>query len=474
MDIAKDGRIIDRSTETPNGSEKKQRSRQTGIVVGIDFGNTFTGVSYAHQGDGEMIDVVKWPRHLNAYAKVPTVSLYKTNENKGLVDWGSSALAGYKRSKTDRILIRDYKLLLFDQNARGRLDNGLHLTDVLTQYLQSIHRHLMEEVNKSQVLAAESIPIHYCITVPQAWTLPTRELILRCYVEAGIILQTPAPNMTVITEAEAAATYCRENCEEFDSLKDGDIFMICDAGGLTTNVTVFRVDDALGVRQFVRMSSSHAENCGSVMLDRKFRELILSKLAGLDIDAKPQRQKAFETLLEGFGEIKSQFDVNSSDEVKHLSVPMGLDVKELQPVPAWLEDEYMALTGQELCSVVFDPEVEKVLELIEKESTNHPVCAGIFMVGGFGANKYLLDKLVSSTNKTMPNGNGLDSKRSSVVNGLVGSMSDMSLHGGANGHSTSPGVIKKVVMVKKAELAVARGAVIYGLKSASQHTKAFL
>ncbi|KAF9543621.1 hypothetical protein EC957_000625 [Mortierella hygrophila] len=468
MDIAKDGRIIDRSTESPNGSEKKQRSRQTGIVVGIDFGNTFTGVSYAHQGDGEMIDVVKWPRHLNAYAKVPTVSLYKTGENKGMADWGSSALASYKRSKTDRVLVRDYKLLLFDQNARGRLNNGLHLTDVLTQYLGSIHRHLMEEVNKSQVLAAESVPIHYCITVPQAWTLPTRELILRCYVEAGIILQTPAPNMTVITEAEAAATYCRENCDEFDSLKDGEIFMICDAGGLTTNVTVFKVDDALGVRQFVRMSSSHAENCGSVMLDRKFRELILSKLAGLDIDAKPQRQKAFETLLEGFGEIKSQFDVTSCDEVKHISIPMGLDVKELQPVPEWLEDEYMALTGQELCAVVFDPEVEKVMELIDKESKNHPVCAGLFMVGGFGANKYLLDKLVLSTNKNMANG-GMDSKRSSLVNGLA----DMSLNGGANGHH-SPGIIKKVVMVKKAELAVARGAVIYGLKSASQHTKAFL
>ncbi|KAF9929846.1 hypothetical protein FBU30_001159 [Linnemannia zychae] len=471
IDVTKDGRVVDRSAETPNGSEKKQRSRQTGIVVGIDFGNTFTGVSYAHQGDGEMIDVVKWPRHLNAYAKVPTVSLYKTNENKGLVDWGSSALANYKRSKTDRILIRDYKLLLFDQNARGRLENGLHLTDVLTQYLQSIHRHLMEEVNKSQVLAAESVPIHYCITVPQAWTLPTRELILRCYVEAGIILQTPAPNMTVITEAEAAATYCRENCEEFESLKDGEIFMICDAGGQTTNVTVFRVDDALGVRQFVRMSSSHAENCGSVMLDHRFRELILSKLEGLDIDAKPQRQKAFETLLEGFGEIKSQFDVTSSDEVKHISVPMGLDVKELQPEPEWLEDEYMALTGQELCAKVFDPEVAKVLELIEKESKNHPVCAGLFMVGGFGANKYLLEKLIAATTKSSsPNG---DSKRSSVVSGLTNTMSDMSLNGGANGHG-NPGVIKKVVMVKKAELAVARGAVIYGLKSASQHTKAFL
>ncbi|KAG0204417.1 hypothetical protein BGX28_003633 [Mortierella sp. GBA30] len=477
IDVTKDGRVIDRSEDanSPTGNEKKQRlPRQTGIVVGIDFGNTFTGVSYAHQGDGEMIDVVKWPRHLNAYAKVPTVSLYKTNENKAFVDWGSSALATYKRSKTDRVLIRDYKLLLFDQGARGRLENGLHLTDVLTQYLQSIHRHLMEEVNKSQVLAAESVPIHYCITVPQAWTLPTRELILRCYVEAGIILQTPALNMTVITEAEAAATYCREKCEEFESLKDGDIFMICDAGGLTTNVTVFRVDDGLGVRQFVRMSSSHAEDCGSVMLDRKFRELILSRLQGLDMDAKPQRQKAFETLLEGFREIKSQFDGNSKDEIKHISVPMGLDVKDLDPTPAWLEDEYMALSGQELCELVFDPVVEMVQNLIDAQSKVHPVCAGLFMVGGFGANKYLLHKLEMAAEKnrieqrnSVSSKTALDPKRSSLVNGLA----DMKLNGDFN---TDPGVIKKVIMVQKAELAVARGAVIYGLKSASQHTKAFL
>ncbi|KAK3818729.1 MAG: hypothetical protein J3Q66DRAFT_338350 [Benniella sp.] len=471
IDIGKDGRVIDRSTQDRAGSpsERKQRSpRQTGIVVGIDFGNTFTGVSYAHQGDGELIDIVKWPRHSSSYAKVPTVSLYKTNDNKGLLDWGSSALTSYKRSKADRVLIRDYKLLLFDQGARGRLDNGLHLTDVFTQYLQSIHRHLMEEVNKSQVLAAESIPIHYCITVPQSWTLPTRELILRCYVEAGIILQTPAPNMTVITEAEAAATYCREKCEEFEALKDGDIFMICDAGGLTTTVTVFRVDDALGVRQFVRLSNSHAENSGSALLDRRFRDLILSKLQGLDIDAKPTRQKAFETLLEGFREIKSQFDGGSREDVKHISVPMGLDVTELDPPPPWLEDEYMALTGQELCDLVFDPVVEQVLDLVSAQSKANPVCAGLFMVGGFGANKYLLHRLVQSTAANRDKDTPGDRRSRTLVNG----MSDMTLNGG-DSHQC-PGVIKKVIMVQKAELAVARGAVIYGLKSASQHTKAFL
>ncbi|KAF9116478.1 hypothetical protein BGX27_002150 [Mortierella sp. AM989] len=444
-DVTKDGRIIN-ITERMKASQGQQTAKtpkQTGIVVGIDFGNTFTAVSYAHQNDGEMIDVVKWPKHLNSYSKVPTVSLYKTNENISLIDWGSSALAAYKRSKTDRILIRDYKLQLFDLDARGRLEHGLYLTDVFTQYIRSLHVHLMEEVNKSQVLSAESIPIHYCITIPQSWTLPTRELILRCYVGAGVILQTPALNMTVITEAEAAATYCREHCIEFESLRDRDIFMICDAGGLTTNVTSFRVDDSLGVRQFVRLSNSQAVDCGSVMLDRNFKEFILQRLNGLDISAKPQRQKALETLLEGFGDIKSQFDANAMDEVKHISVPMGLDVGELDPAPSWMEDEYMSLSGQDLCNVVFDPVIHKIQDLIREQSKIHPQCAALFLVGGFGANKYLHHML------------------------------SLSAEGGTDAPA-GDGVIEKVLMVQKAELAVARGAVIYGLKSASRLSTAFL
>lgn len=385
------------------------------------------------------------------------MSLYKTDKERTFEDWGSSALAGYKRSKADRYLVQDYKILLFDQGARGQLQHGLHLTDVFVHYLKSIHRHLLEEISKSQVVAAESVPIHYCITIPQSWTLPTRELVLRCYVEAGVIIQTPAVNMTVITEAEAAATYCREHCAEFETLEDKDTFMVCDAGGLTTHVTVFRVDDSLGVRQFMRLSSSHAESCGSVIVDRNFKDLVLRRLEGLDINARPQRQKALETLLEGFTEIKYQFDGNAVDEVKHVAIPLGLDVKELDPAPSWLEDEYMSLTGQELCNKVFDPVVVMVQQLIEEQLKLHPVCAGLFLVGGFGSSKYLSYKL--KTLLPTPS----DSRPSSM-NGR---------HSISTAGGSPASLVKNVIMVQKAELAVARGAVIYGLKSAAQHNKAF-
>ncbi|KAG0055161.1 hypothetical protein BGZ83_009463 [Gryganskiella cystojenkinii] len=463
IDVDKEGKVIDRTVvdaqRLEGDAKKRRRPKKNGIVVGIDFGNTFTAVSYAHQNDGEMIDIVKWPKQVSAYSKVPTVSLYKADKDRTFEDWGSSALASYKRSKTDRFLVQDYKILLFDQGARGQLQHGLHLTDAFIHYLRSVHRHILEEINKSQVVAAESVPIHYCITIPQSWTLPTRELVLRCYVEAGVIIQTPAVNMTVITEAEAAATYCREHCAEFETLEDKDTFIVCDAGGMTTHVTVFQVDDSLGVRQFMRLSSSHAENCGSVILDWNFKALVLERLAGIDIDAKPQRQKALETLLEGFTEIKCQFDASAVDEIKHVAVPLGLDVNELDPAPSWLEDEYMSLTGQELSEKVFDPVVTKVQLLIEEQLKNHPICAGLFLVGGLGSSKYLSHRL-----KTL-------------LPTPLSESQPTSTHGRSSTSSRNGGppamLVKNVIMVQKAELAVARGAVIYGLKSASQHNKAF-
>ncbi|KAK5810022.1 hypothetical protein F5H01DRAFT_310427 [Linnemannia elongata] len=445
VDVNRNGKVIDTSASTrqkhspPHKDKAKKKSRKiSGIVVGIDFGNTFTGVSYAYQNGGEMIDVVKWPKSTSAYSKVPTVNLYNSETDvRRLTEWGSSAVASYRRSKGNRTLISDYKLQFFDEGRRSVMKHGLFLTDVLTHYLRGVHEYLMEEINKAQALSSGTVPMHYCVTVPKSWSRSTQGLILRCYVDAGIISQTRAPNVVVISEAEAAATYCREHCVEADLLEDGDLFMICDAGGRTTQVTVFRVDDSLGVRHFEYLSSSHAEDCGSVMLDQNFKGLVLQRLSGLDLDARPQRQKALETLLDGFAEIKSLFDTRAKEEIKHLSVPMGLDIYELNPIPDWMDDDFMAVSGQELCDKVFDPVIERIVGLILEQAQEHPrIFAGLFLVGGFGSNKYLCHKL----------------KETFLL-------------------ATHAGLIEKVVMVPKAELAVARGAVIYGLKSAAAAAK---
>ncbi|KAF9128203.1 hypothetical protein BGW39_005278 [Mortierella sp. 14UC] len=477
VDINRHGKVVDKSEQnykTPHKAKKKS-SKLAGIVVGIDLGNTFTGVSYAHQNDGEMIDVVKWPKSTIAYSKVPTVSLYNSESDvRKLADWGSSAVASYRRSKGDRTLISDYKLQFFDQGRRAVMKHGLFLTDVLTHYLRGLHEYLMEEINKAQVVKSGSVPMHYCVTVPTSWSRSTRSLVLRSYVDAGIIPKILASNVTVVTEAEAAATYCRAHCVETDSLEDGDLFMVCDAGGRTTQITVFRVDESLGIRQFVYLSSSHAEDCGSTMLDRNFKDLVLHRLSGLDLDARPQRLKALETLLDGFTEIKSLFDSRAKEEVKHLSVPMGLDIHELNPTPDWMDDDFMAISGQELCEKVFDPVIERIIGLILEQVHEHPqIFAGLYLVGGFGSNKYLFHKLkeaflplrlFSSSSQSGPPSSSRPPSNASRSN--LASIEEV-----PESDSFLSGLIEQVVMVPKAELAVARGAVIYGLKSASKRMK---
>ncbi|KAF8945260.1 hypothetical protein BGZ47_002975 [Haplosporangium gracile] len=484
VDVNRNGKVIDTSASTrqkhssPHKDKERKKSRRvSGIVVGIDFGNTFTGVSYAHQNDGEMIDVVKWPKSTSAYSKVPTANLYNSETDaRKLTEWGSSAVASSRRSKGDHTLISNYKLQFFDQGRRAVLKHGLFLTDVLTHYLQGLHEYLMEEINKAQVVKTGTVPMHYCVTMPKSWSRPTQDLVLRCYVDAGIIPQIRALNLVVISEAEAAAAYCREHCVETDSLDDGDLFMICDAGGRTTQVTVFRVDDSLGIRQFEYLSSSHAEDCGSAMLDQNFKDLVLQRLSGLDLDARPQRQKALETLLDGFTEIKSLFDARAKEEIKHLSVPMGLDIYELNPIPDWMDDDFMAVSGQELCDKVFDPVIERIVDLILEQAQRYPrIFAGLFLVGGFGSNKYLLHKLRETFLQPQPlstasphySGSLHSRPSSNASRGNLASIEEAPEVGMGMVNDAHSGLIEQVVMVPKAELAVARGAIIYGLKSAA-------
>lgn len=406
------------------------------------------------------------------------MNLYNSETDvRKLTEWGSSAVASYRRSKGDRTLISDYKLQFFDQGRRAVLKHGLFLTDVMTHYLRGLHEYLLEEINKAQVVAKSgTVSMHYSVTVPKSWSKPTHGLILRCYVDAGIIPQIRASNVVVISEAEAAAAYCREHCVETDSFEDGDLFMICDAGGRTTQVTVFRVDDSLGVRQFEYLSSSHAEDCGSTILDQKFKDFVLKRLSGLDLDARPQRQKALESLLDGFTEIKSLFDAGAKDEIKHLSVPMGLDIYELNPTPDWMDDDFMAISGQELCDKVFDPVIEWIVELILEQAQQHPrIFAGLFLVGGFGRNKYLFHKLKEtfllprppSTASPQHSGSLYSQPPSNASRGNLASIEEVPEMGIGMGGGIHAGLIEQVIMVPRAELAVARGAVMYGLKSSA-------
>lgn len=223
------------------------------LVIGIDFGTTFTGVAYAHSGEAisrdaskvaENVHVIKsWPSPNSSYMeKIPSVIAYNTNPPT----WGGNVKA------RDVPQVAHFKLGL-QPNARehylrGSNDNkasalaflesdwshpqltGKNALDFATDYLNCVHSYVRDVLFPRQFgeTFLQNQQFSYVITVPAIWKDSAKALTREAATRAGI----PDQKLELITEPEAAALYCATICDEVD-LVVGDRFMVCDAGGGT-------------------------------------------------------------------------------------------------------------------------------------------------------------------------------------------------------------------------------------------------
>ena len=242
----------------PERSEENEYSAfesHADLVIGIDFGTTFTGVAYALSGKvvkshspdmsriAEKLVVIRaWPGAANA-EKIPTVLAYHTSPpawgvrvklsdeprvshfKLGLQDLGSH----YKKASS----VEDFSLLggyLDDHNWRHPSLPDKQAVDFAADYLANVCQYVLRESLPKhygrQFLQRQQIS--YVVTVPAIWSDKAKELTRQAACRAGI----PRRKLMLITEPEAAAVYCATLCREVD-LSAGDRFLICDAGGGT-------------------------------------------------------------------------------------------------------------------------------------------------------------------------------------------------------------------------------------------------
>lgn len=225
---------------------------KTKLVIGIDFGTTFTGVAYALSTVGsslnpeqirDKITVVKsWPKTLHFYSdKTATTLAYRDGQ---VIAWGGNVRPSHS------IAVRHFKLGLqpeINENYRSNGDepsmssldssNWKHPdlvnkepVDLAADYLKEIRNYIVNVVLPKEFgqnfLANQ--PLKYVLTVPAIWSDKARDLTKKAAVQARISEE----DLDLITEPEAAALYCSTLCHEVD-LVDGDYFLVCDAGGGT-------------------------------------------------------------------------------------------------------------------------------------------------------------------------------------------------------------------------------------------------
>jgi len=239
----------------------------TNLVIGIDFGTTYTGVAYSHSTSFASLETIAdwtldqvrdritiirdWPNADLLYPdKARTILAY---ENGVPVAWGGDVSGRHSAQVTHFKLglqegISDTYSPGFVEQVLSVLGGFIrnHLwrhprlpdynaVDFAADYLRLVRKHVLEKSLPLHLgsVFLENQHIRYVISVPAMWDDKARSLTRVAAERAGI----PSEDLTLVTEPEAAALYCSTLCRDVD-LTDGDRFLICDAGGGTVVCSV--------------------------------------------------------------------------------------------------------------------------------------------------------------------------------------------------------------------------------------------
>ncbi|KAI7877639.1 actin-like ATPase domain-containing protein [Lichtheimia hyalospora FSU 10163] len=360
------------------------------VVIGIDFGTTFSGCSYAFIQNDEVIDIVRWPKqNNNVYPKTPTLNFYHGNSDQ-MTQWGNAARLEMQRpTARNSVLLKQYKLYLDENIAKDLppLPNGLTIVDAIADYLRAFHDHVVNELKKGFARNYGQHQFRYCLTVPAMWSDKAKSTMREAAIKAGLINEDDhRDRLTLISEPEAAALYCEKKCDQFN-LRHGDRFMICDAGGGTVDLIVFEIDEH-GGRKLRECTKGHGQSCGSVFLDRRMRKLLKKKFKEY-LSSIPA--SAFETMMDTFVDlIKPQFD---GIDDQFISLPASMNLDSLNKPEIGLEDGTLCITAAELKQEVFEPVIREVLALVEDQLIKAQSLQAVFLVGGFGSSNYLFERV---------------------------------------------------------------------------------
>ncbi|KAF2973206.1 hypothetical protein GQX73_g304 [Xylaria multiplex] len=277
----------------------RQANRNGVIVIGIDFGTTFTGVAYdylrrSHHGQSDLtpLPITLWPAS-NDYEensdspKVPSSIAYPLN---GPIAWGQQV-------SDEQGAIRWFKLLLLDEtDLQQHLKNSEHIKkareainktgkDVVTMiadYLARVWHHVLEDIVRArgrQFLNTRSF--HVVITVPAIWQDYAIERMDWALKKAGILDKRPGCAGTTynfVSEPEAAALAAINGHNKYDTLECGQTFIIADLGGGTVDLISFRVKSIKPRLLLEEVVEGEGALCGATFLDQAFLSCLEKKV----------------------------------------------------------------------------------------------------------------------------------------------------------------------------------------------------
>ncbi|KAJ6017494.1 hypothetical protein N7451_000873 [Penicillium sp. IBT 35674x] len=352
------------------------------IIVGIDFGATFTAAAYAVASDDMMkIKALnQWPksfaRPIKGFPKQPkieTVGYY--NQFLNMVGWSENedeviSYAGYPRPGIQRIEDFRYNIApLKDANLESPpLPPGKTIEGVMIDFLSHVRQSILSQLpGASDLSSGASQDSHrYLMTIPASWDEDARSKLRSMAKDAGFRVRSEN-DFAFVTGTEAALL--QADFDDSSSFEVGDNVLVADCGGHLVEMVTYEIQSKNPLRLAKRTNLS-VEAAGASTISTRFHEIVREKIKKMKLVNKPPR--VYAKCREFFkSEVIPHFGNPDYPPPAYLDLERAGDFRcdvgiEVEFSDADIEEGCMWFTKEEMLSC-FDPSVNQILGMIEEQ-----------------------------------------------------------------------------------------------------------
>ncbi|KAK0493239.1 hypothetical protein EDD18DRAFT_1181192 [Armillaria luteobubalina] len=374
------------------------------LVIALDLGTTFSGVSYSILDPGivpEIKGVTRFPAQENAGgdAKIPTILYY--DQSGDLKAAGAEALdESVIRSAEDEGWVKysRFKLHLRPKWAHTKEINEAilplppgkdiievfgdfyaYLVDCTLTFIQESHQ------NGTDLLSSVQDRIEFILSHPNGWEGVQQKKLRRAAVYAGLIPDNDQGHEKIhfVTEGEASLHFCIDHGLS-SYIRDGEGVLIVDAGGGTVDISTYSRTSSSSTdgSSFEEIVAPACIFAGSTFVTRRAELFLKKKLKGSQYEGEVEL-------------IADCFDKTTKHRFRNANEPAYIKFGTMRDTDPRLDirSGQLKLSGSEVASF-FEPSVSSIIRGIDNQRSHaRKFVSSIFLVGGFAANTWLFLKM---------------------------------------------------------------------------------
>ncbi|KAK6517736.1 hypothetical protein TWF506_004918 [Arthrobotrys conoides] len=369
------------------------------LAIAVDFGTTFSGVSYMPVGPNEQFTQLdNWPGATGKLYKVPTTISYRKDENNGIYVPDAFGFAAESAHPSKRCSMFKMFLDVTDDIRRrqsiipnpepGRRptweDLGKTVDDVIRDFLQLLYNHI-KLTFVDEGLRSEDMEYNFLFTVPAQFEILEIQKFRSLVRATGFGAHTISVSLR---EPEAAILYTLNHGVR-SLMPVGQCIVLCDAGGGTVDLASYKVTSHNPMTKVEQINIVTGRPCGSMNIDLAFKRFLFDECLDQSWRSKlqdPENMIHLQRMCKAFSDRKEAFDNSPSTP----NITIQVSPPDLSGVN--ISAGYLRISRLKMCHL-FNESITGTMECLKEHVDK---CLGdglsiksIFLVGGLGSSKYL-------------------------------------------------------------------------------------